>query len=65
MRGIRSDGHSTARKVGDTAGGARGRVPDAVVAERARFRPFERTEYLAVATRTHSDSMNEIPSPCR
>jgi len=25
MRGIRSDGHSTAGKVGDTAGGDRGR----------------------------------------
>ena len=58
MRGIRSDGHSTAGKVGDTAGGAQGRVSDAVVAERARFRLFERTEYLTVATRTHSDPMN-------
>jgi hypothetical protein len=65
MRGIRSDGHSTAGKVGDTAGGDRGRVSDAVVAERARFRHFERTECLAVATRTRSEPMNEISSPCR
>jgi len=30
-------------------------VSDAVVAERARFRHFERTECLAVATRTRSE----------
>jgi hypothetical protein len=35
------------------------------VAERARFRHFERTECLAVATRTRSEPMNEISSPCR